>query len=379
MKFLHTSDWHLGRMGNGGLSYRDDQKFFIDRICEIAVSEKVDGILLAGDVFDKSIASQDALKLYDEATTYICGTLGIPLYLIAGNHDGAERISQCNELLKKSGLFIVGTLEETPQCVNVGDVDIYFLPWISTDRVRSVYPKQAEEVTGMEAAYQIALDHYREAFVPGHKNILISHAYIVNGETSTSDKAAEIGMATMVPSGVFDGFDYVALGHLHGPQKINDRIYYSGTPMAYSFGKEENQEKSVIILDTDTMEKKVVPLEVLHKRSTLSGTFDELMAAEYDDRTRGGYVKLDVTDSYIGMESIAAFRERYPNLLELSGKRFDREDETITMTIEEFEHVENDPESVFTRFCEDVLETTPSERQLRLFRDAVDKYGKGEM
>ena len=152
MRFLHTSDWHLGMTFRGGVSYRRDQKYMIEHICRIAVDEQVDGILLAGDVFDKSIASQEALQLYDEAMTYICGTLGIPVYLIAGNHDGAERIAQCNELLKKSGLYIAGALEETPQVVNAGNVDIYLLPWISTDKVKSVYPDEAEQVHSMEDA-----------------------------------------------------------------------------------------------------------------------------------------------------------------------------------------------------------------------------------
>ncbi len=376
MKFLHTSDWHLGMTFRGGISYRDDQKYAINKICQIAVDEKVDGILLAGDVFDKSIASQEALQLYDEVMTYICSTLNIPVYLIAGNHDGAERISQCNELLKKSGLYIAGALEEKPYVVNAGDVDIYLLPWISTDKVRTTYPEECESISSMEEAYKLVLDKYRTGFVPGHKNILVSHAFIINAETSTSDRAAEVGHATMVGSYVFDGFDYVALGHLHGPQKINEHIRYSGTPMAYSFGKEENQEKSVTVIDTDTWEQKVIPLPQLHRRTTLTGTYDELMKADFDEDILNGYVRLDVTDSYVGMDSMAAFREKYTNLLEVSSKGFDHDDAKITMTIEEFEKADQDPESVFKRYCQDILEEAPSSHMLELFKKAVENYEK---
>ena len=378
MKFLHTSDWHLGMTFRGGISYRADQKFAIEKICRIAVDEKVDGILLAGDVFDKSIASQEALQVYDEVMTYICGSLNIPVYLIAGNHDGAERISQCNELLKKSGLYIAGALEEKPQVVNCGEVDIYLLPWISTDKVKSVYPEEGETISTMEEAYRLVLDKYRENFVPGHKNILVSHAFIVDAETSTSDRAAEVGRATMVGSYVFEGFDYVALGHLHGPQKINEHIRYSGTPMAYSFGKEENQEKSVTIIDTDTWEQRLIPVPQLHRRVTLTGTYEELMKADLGDDIRNGYVRLDVTDSYVGMDSMAAFREKYPNLLEVVSKSFEHEDAKITMTIEEFESTDADPEAVFKRYCEDILEEAPSEHMLELFRAAVIKEGANE-
>lgn len=376
MKFLHTSDWHLGMNFRGGISYSLDQKFAIDKICKIAVAEQVDGILLAGDVFDKSIASQEAIQTYDQVITYICGTLNIPVYMIAGNHDGAERISQCNELLKNSGLYISGALEEQPYVVNCDDVDIYLLPWISTDKVKTIYSKKADNINSMEDAYKVVLDDYRSQFVPGHKNILVSHAFIVDAETSVSDRAAEVGRATMVGSYVFDGFDYVALGHLHGPQQINKHIRYSGTPMAYSFGKEEKQEKSVTIIDTDSWEQKIVPIPQSHKRVTLTGTFDELMNGEYEDAILNGYVRLEVTDSYVGMESIALFRDKFKNLLEISSRGFDRDDGKITMTIEEFENTDTNPEEVFKRYCEDILEMSPSQHMLVLFKSALNKYEK---
>lgn len=376
MKFLHTSDWHLGMTFRGGVSYSGDQKYVIDKICRIAVEENVDGILLAGDVFDKSIASAEALRVYDEVMTYICATLEIPVYVIAGNHDGAERLSQCNELLKKSGLFISGALTDKPQKINTGDVDIYLLPWISTDKVKAMYPDKADGICSMEDAYRTVLDSYRDSFVNNRKNILVAHAFIVDAETSVSDRAAEVGRATMVGSHVFEGFDYVALGHLHGPQQVNEKIRYSGSPMAYSFGKEEKQEKSVTIVDTDTWEQKVIAIPQLHKRTTLTGTFTELMKADFDDAVRDGYVRLEVTDSYVGMDSIAAFREKYKNLLEITGKDFEREDAKITMTIEEFENAGSDPETIFAQYCRDILNEAPNEHLMRLFKDALKEYDR---
>lgn len=377
MKFLHTSDWHLGMTFRGGVSYARDQKYVIENICRIALDEKVDGILIAGDVFDKSIASYEALNVYDEVMTRICVSYEIPVYLIAGNHDGAERLSQCNELLKKSGLYIAGSLSDKPQVVNTKDADIYLLPWISTDRVKAAYPDEAEKISSMEDAYKTVLDKYRESFVKDHKNILVAHAFIVNAKTSTSDRAAEVGKAAMVGSHVFEGFDYVALGHLHGPQQINKKIRYSGSPMAYSFGKEEKQEKSVTIFDTESGGQTVIPIPQLHKRTTLTGTFEELMKADFDDDIRDGYVRLEVTDSYVGMDSMAAFREKYRNLLEVAGKGFERDDARITMTIEEIENADTDPETVFEQYCKDMLGESPSEHLISLFKDATEKYAKG--
>ncbi|MBQ7724917.1 MAG: exonuclease SbcCD subunit D [Lachnospiraceae bacterium] len=379
MRFLHTSDWHLGLTFRGGVSYADDQIYAIKNILKIASDEKADGILLSGDIFDKSVASSEAIHIYDEVMTEICVTMGIPVYAIAGNHDGAERISQCSELLKKSGLYIAGALEEKPVVINNGDTDIYLLPWISTDKAISVFPEKADEIRSLEDAYGVVLDTFRSSFIKGHKNILVAHAFIVNAETSVSDRAAEVGKASMIGSHVFKGFDYVALGHLHGPQKINDKIRYSGSPVPYSFGKEETQQKSVTIIDTDTWEQKVIPLPQLHKRSTLKGSFEELMRADYEDDILKGYVKLEVTDSFIGMDSIAAFRERYANLLEISGKDIEKDDVSITMTVEEFEHADTDPQSVFSQYCKDMLEEEPNEHLKDLFAEALSEFEKEEI
>lgn len=376
MKLLHTSDWHLGMALRGGISYAIDQKYVINEICKIASNEGVDGILIAGDVYDKSIASQEAMKMCSEIISYICAGLKIPVYMIAGNHDGPERISQFADLLVNSGLYIAGSLSEQVKTINIGDVDIYLLPWISTDKVKTVYPDMADKVVSMEDAYKVVLDKYRDKFVKGHKNILVAHAYIVEAETSVSDRAAEVGMATAVGSGVFDGFDYVALGHLHGPQDITEKIRYSGSPMAYAFGREEKQVKSVTIVDTDDFSHKIVPIPQLHKRTTLKGTYDKLIKADYDEDTLNGYIRLEVTDSYVGMDTISLFREKYKNLLEISGKGFERDDAQITMTIEEFENVNTDPETIFSQYCKDTMEEEPSAHLLKLFKAAVKQYEK---
>lgn len=376
MRLLHTSDWHLGMTFRSGTSYCKDQEFFIEDIINVALNERVDGIIIAGDVFDKSIASNEALSLYDQTMTRICAELNIPVFIVAGNHDGARRLSQCNELLKKSGLYVAGALQKEAQMVSMGDVDIYMLPWISTDKVRSIFPDEADDVDSIEDAYKLVLDKYRAGFNLEHKNILIAHAFIVNAITSVSDRAAEVGRATMVSSKVFEGFDYVALGHLHGPQDVNEHIRYSGTPMIYSFGREESQIKSVTIYDTDTSEKKIVPINNLYRRTTLKGKYEELIKADYDEDIVDGYVRLEVTDSYVGLETISAFREKYKNLLEISGKSLEKDDAKITMTIDELEEADNNPSSIFERYCEDILEAAPSKHLSEMFLRALESYEK---
>jgi len=375
MKLIHTSDWHLGMTYRGG-DYAEDQRFFIEKICEIARDEQAEGIIIAGDIFDKSIASQEAIQLYDEAMTHICGDLKLKVYIVAGNHDGAERLAQCNSLLRNSGLYIAGSLKPEPQVVNVGDTDIYLLPWISTDRVKSVFPAEAEQVTSLEKAYELVLDKYRESFVAGHKNILVSHSYVVGAETSTSDRSAEVGTATMIGSFVFRDFDYVALGHIHGPQVIGEKgiIRYSGTPMAYSFGKEERQNKGVIVIDTDTMEIKTVPVPALRKRTTINGNYEEILAADYPGEVVDGYVRLEIMDRYVGLDAIALLREKYKGLIEVSSRSYDNENSRITMTLEELQEIEADPAVLFSRYCQDVMGGDVPERLTDLFLKALNQY-----
>lgn len=372
MKILHTSDWHLGAM-DGERSLLEDQRFFIDEISRVADENKVDALVIAGDVYDRSVASAEAIKLYDYAMKLFCAEKSMPVLVIAGNHDSAERLSTCSELLSKAGLHITGSLQRIPEMVSVGDTDFYFLPWITEEKVRSVYPEEKENITSLEEAYMVVTRKMKETFREGRKHIVISHSFITDSETSTSDRSAEIGFASQVSARVFEGFDYVALGHLHKGQNVTDKIRYSGTPMPYSFGKEESQTKSVTIIDTDDMSQKIIPLSLLRMRTTLSGTLEEMLNPTCDEKTRNGYVRIRVTDSYIGLEALSALKKCYPNLLEASGKTFESENATVTMTADQLEEFESDPAEVFRYFCREEIGEEPDERLISLFIKATQE------
>lgn len=378
MKILHTSDWHLGA-ADGDRSLKEDQKFFIDEIYKIVKEEKVEAVLLAGDVYDRSVSSAEAIKLYDYAMTRLCMEAGVKVCVIAGNHDSAERLSSCSNLLSAAGLFIAGSLEKEINKVSFEDTDIYLLPWITEERVKSVYPEQKENIHSLEDAYRTVTDEIRNDFYAGKKHIILSHAFITDSETSTSDRAAEIGFATQVSAGVFDGFDYVALGHIHKPQDVKENIRYSGTPMPYSFGKEETQEKSVTIIDTENMEKTVVPLKLLHKRRTLTGELESLLKPDLDDDVKEGYVRVQVTDNYVGLEVLSELRRVYPNLLEAMGKSFEGENSSVTLSIEELEKLEEDPVEVFKYFCKEETGEEADEHLIKLFLQAVNETGEADV
>lgn len=374
MKLLHTSDWHLG-MSFQTRSLEEDQRFFLREICRVIEEERVDALLLAGDVFDRSVPGAGAMKLYDEAVTEICDKLGVPTLVIAGNHDNAARLSACRSLLKKAGLHVAGELTRDVERVPLGGADVWLLPWFTTEKARAVFPERAGEIDSMESAFRVVLDSIRARFTPGRRQLLLAHAFLVDAETCLSDRAAEVGRAAAVGRGVFRGFDYVALGHLHGPQDVGAHIRYSGTPMKYAFGSEESQEKSVTLLDTETLERKIVPLPALHERTSVEGPYDRVLsAAGLSDAQRRGYVRVRVTDRYVGLEAMASLRATYPLLLEASGLSYDREDAGVHMTLEELEREADDPQSIFRRFCEDCAGLSPDEHLLALFSEAEADY-----
>ena len=370
MKILHTSDWHLGATDSGRYLL-EDQICFIDEICEIIKNEGVGAVLIAGDIYDRSVASADAIKLYDKAMTRMCRDYRVPVIVIAGNHDGAERLESCSELLTAANLHVCGSLHREIRKVCLEDTDIYLLPWITEEKVKSIYPEYKEQITSLEGAYKLVVAEMLKDFDSDKKHFLLAHAFIANSETSTSDRAAVIGTATQISAQIFEKFDYVALGHIHKPQDVNDRVRYSGTPMAYSFGKEETQEKSVTIVDTETMNRKIIPLHPLHRRTTLTGTLEELLHPDADEDVIKGFIKLKVTDKPVGLASLTQLREIYPFLFECESRNFDNEDSSIKLTIEEYEEMQTDPVKVFESFCVEMCDIEPSEHLRSLFESAV--------
>ena len=372
MIFLHTSDWHLGATG-GERDLWDDQKYFIDAICGIVREKRVDAVLLAGDVYDRSVPAASAIGLYDYAMNRLCGELGVKVLTIAGNHDSAERLASCAGLLDTAGLYLQGAAQREPRVVEFADSQVFFLPWMTEEKIKSLYPEERDGITDLTEAYRVAVNHMREKFIPGKHHLLLSHAFITNAETSTSDRAAEIGFATQVPASVFEGFDYVALGHIHKPQQVNPFIRYSGSPMAYSFGREECQEKSVTLIDTASMTQQVVPLPLLHRWTTLTDCYEALLAGEYPEEIREGYVRLNVTDTAVGLDMLSRLRQVYPNALVVAGKTYDGEDTTITLTMEQLEQMESDPAEVFKSFCREEMGQEATDHFLQLFAQAVEE------
>lgn len=367
MKLIHTSDWHLGlALGTG--SYAEDQRYFLTQLYDLIEKEGAKAVLLSGDVYDSAVVNAEAIGIYNEAVTRICLELGCKLIVIAGNHDSAARLSACRELLKASGLYVTGRLSRDcePVLLDGGKVAVYSLPFFNRDEVTALFPEKKEEIRSQETAMMVACDHIREKMNKNRKNIVLSHALIVNSEISESDRSARVGFATAVSKEVFRDFDYAALGHIHKPQVIGEHIRYSGSPLKYSFGSEETQEKGVVVIDTDTMCQTFVPFVPLRDRKTVTGTFEELMARE---DLAGDYLRLHVTDRYAGLELIAQLREKFPYLLEVYGMSITEEESLSALSVEELQTL--DERDIMEKFMAENFSYNLSEEQKQLFAEVL--------
>lgn len=368
MKLLHTSDWHFG-MSLGTGSYAEDQRYFLEGLYALIRENSVDAVLLAGDIYDSSVVNAEAIAIYNEAMTRLCGELGVKVIAVAGNHDSAPRLASCRELLKASGLYITGRLERDaePVLLDGGKVAVYSLPFFGRDEVTALFPEKKEEIRTQETAMLAVCDHIRETMDKGRFNVVLSHALIVDAELSDSDRSARVGFATAVSKDVFNGFDYVALGHIHKPQVIDKHIRYSGSPLKYSFGSEEKQEKGVVLIDTDTGEQSFVIVPALRDRKTVEGTYEEILARE---DIREDYLRLRVTDKYAGLELISALRERFPHLLEVYGKSISEGESLSALSVEQLQSL--DETDIMEKFMAENFSYQPTEEQRDLFREVLE-------
>jgi exonuclease SbcD len=367
LKIIHTSDWHFG-MSAGNLSYTEDQRYFLEQLYHVITTEQVGAVLLSGDVYDSSVTNAEAISLFNEAATRLCMELGVTFIVIAGNHDSAPRLSSCRELLRAAGMHVTGRLERDPAPVLLdgGKVAVYSLPFFGRDEVLALYPERSADIYSTETAMNVVCDEIRKTMDPDRKNIVLSHSLIVNAELSESDRSARVGFATAISRDVFEGFDYVALGHIHKPQIIADHIRYCGSPLKYSFGNEENQEKGVVLLDTETMEQRFIPLKPLRDRKTVEGTYEELMARDDLDEA---YLRLRVTDRYAGLELQAQLRSKFPYLLEIAGMSIQEQGSDSVLSMDHLRQM--DETDIMLQFFGEHFSYVPNERQLKLFQEAL--------
>lgn len=366
MILLHTSDWHLG-MPVGAGSYEEDHRFFLEQLLQVIRTRHVGAVLLAGDVYDSSVSNAAAISVYNDAVTAICAELGIPMIVIAGNHDSASRLSSCRHLLCRAGLHVTGKLERPvdPVLLDGGRVAIYPLPFFNRDEAAALFPEH-KAPRNQEQAMDLVCSEIRATMDPTRFNVVLSHALTVNAALSDSDRSARIGFATAVSHEVFRDFDYAALGHIHKPQVVSSTVRYSGSPIKFSFGTEETQVKGVVLVDTETGQQEFVPIPLFRDRKTVSGSYEALLTREDLADCR---LRMEVTDRYAGLELWADLQSRFPYLLELRGKSLDEQNTLTALSVDELHAM--DEADIMRKFLAENFEYEPTDDQLQLFQEVL--------
>lgn len=328
MKLIHLSDLHLGKRVNE-FSMLEDQEFILRQILDIVDAERPDAVLIAGDVYDKPVPGAEAVTLCDDFLVQL-SRRRLQTYVISGNHDSAERLSVYGRLIGESGVHLCpaydGKVHREVLRDEFGDVLIDMLPFVRPAHVRAFYPD--EEISSYTDAIRVALQDKNisanETAVArtdaAPRRVLITHQF-VTGASRTDSEDISVGGTDNVDAEVFEGYDYVALGHLHGPQSVTPAIRYCGSPLKYSFS-EANQEKSVTVVtlrEKGDAEVRTVALVPRRELRELRGTYEELTSREFYEGTtyRSDYVHITLTDEEDVPEAVAKLRVIYENMMRM--------------------------------------------------------------
>ena len=319
MKLIHLSDLHLGKRVNE-FSMLEDQKDILQKIIKIIDDEQPDAVLIAGDVYDKSVPSAEAVELFDRFLVELADRKQ-ETFIISGNHDSPERLSFANRLIDPTGIHLApvynGEVRPFSLMDENGIVDIYMLPFIKPASVRRFFPE--EEIVSYEDAVRVAIGAMQVDETK--RNVLITHQFVTGAATSDSEELS-VGGTDQISADVFQAFDYVALGHLHRPQNVGTKIRYCGTPLKYSFS-EVNDRKSVTVAELKEkgdLSIREIPLVPLRDMKEIKGTYNELTLKEFYDKDpemKESYLHITLTDEEDVPDAAAKLRVIYPNLMKL--------------------------------------------------------------
>lgn len=333
MKIFHMGDWHIGKLVNG-FYMTEDQEYIIKKVCEVIKSEKPDILIIAGDLYDRAIPPIQAVELLDRTLAKIILDLNTKVIAISGNHDSKERLDFGSSMLKEAGLYIKGLLKEEVEKVTLkdefGSVNFYPIPFADVAVVRELY--NDESIKTPNDAMKRIMDEINKDIDLNERNIAIAHGYITkmsNGEflelnESESEKPISIGGSDFIDYSLFEKFNYTALGHLHGPQKVGvDKIRYSGSLMKYSFS-EVNQKKGITILEIDEngeIEYRIHEIKPRRDFRIIEGYFDNIMKNYKNElESKEDYIKIILEDEGEILDPMGKLRSIYPNIMELTRK-----------------------------------------------------------
>lgn len=318
MKFIHLSDLHIGKRVNE-FSMLEDQKYILEKILETAEAEAADGVILAGDLYDKPVPPAEAVRVLDAFLTRLA-EMGMPVFAVSGNHDSAERVAFGAQLFSGRGVYVSPVYDGKVEYISLrdsfGEVRVYLLPFVKPAVVRHVF--EEEEIDSYQDAVRAAVEHMKVD--PAVRNVLVAHQFVTGAARCESEEIL-VGGLDNVDAAVFDQFDYVALGHIHSPQHVGrETVRYCGTPLKYSFS-EAGQEKSVTVVelgDKGDVGIRKIPLKPLRDMRRIRGSYMEVTdRAFYQDMNMEDYVQITLTDEEDVPDGMQKLRVIYPNLMRL--------------------------------------------------------------
>lgn len=386
MRLIHLSDLHIGKRVNE-FSMLEDQEYILKEILGIIDDEQPDGIIIAGDVYDKSVPSEEAVKLLDSFLTSLAKR-NLQVYIISGNHDSAAKLAFASSLIDLSGIHISPVYDSAQMAdaeerlgrpYHLADgkgqvVNIYMLPFVKPATVRAVFPDEAEEIKDYTDACSVAVEHMD--IDEKATNILVAHQFVTGAVRSESEE--NVGGLDNVDVSVFDSFDYVALGHIHRPQKVGrETVRYCGTPLKYSLSEADHM-KSVTVVDIPENKKieiRTVPLVPMHELREVKGTFDELMdRRNYEGTAVDDYLYVVLTDEDDVPDALGKLRTVYPNVMKLG---YDNTRTRVTQTIDDGAVLEGKkPIDLFGELYEKQNNQEMSDEQRSFVQDIIDVIWK---
>ena len=374
MKILHLADLHIGKIIYEQ-SLLEDQEYMLKQIEKIIEKEKIEAVLISGDIYDRSIPPADAVEVLDKFLNNLIKILKVKVFIISGNHDSKERLNFGSKIFENDGLYIQTTYNGRIRKVELDEkINIYMLPFIKPIEVKQYFENEKIET------YNDAIKHIieNEKLDKTKINILMAHQFVTSGTTNPETCESEtinVGGLDNVDASNFSEFDYVALGHIHGPQKIGEeKIRYSGTMLKYSFS-EVNHHKSVVIIEIKNgkVDFKLEPLIPLRDMRKIQGPIEELVKKEnYEGTNQQDYIKAVITNEEAIYDAIGQIRKIYPNTLSLdilNSKSYNND-----MDIENFEKIKEKSEfELFNDFYEFQNSVRLDEEQSEIIKKVIEK------
>lgn len=317
MKIMHLSDLHLGKRVNE-FSMIDDQRYILKQVMDIVINDKADAVIIAGDVYDRQVPPVQAVELFDAFLTGLMN-MNIPVLVISGNHDSAERIAFGSDIMSTGHIYMSRAYDGKMQCVTLedeyGPVNFYMLPFIKPSYVRPYFD---DDIKDYNDAVRLVIQNAE--YDPGERNVIISHQFVTGAQTCQSEEIT-VGGLDNVDASAYAFFDYAALGHIHGPQNMGDRIRYCGTLLKYSFS-EINHKKSVTLVELGPKGEvniELKPIKPLRDMREIKGTYMELTARDfYRNLNTDDYYHIILTDEEDIYDAAAKLRVIYPNLMKIT-------------------------------------------------------------